>query len=145
MANMIKTTSYENTKNILLAPKLAYAIPIKLLVDGDIFTTIGDRKYILAGTPVSGVKQILSSKTYYGYADEGALGVVLYDVDVTDYEDVDYANCTLLISGIVDVSKLHPSVVNSIKSNYAGYKADGNPCFPHITFIDGEYAEVNLS
>lgn len=128
MANMIKTQAYENVKNILLAPKLAYAIPVQV-ANTNVTADANGRKIIKAGTPIGGATSaLLTPNTVLSVVSNNtAQGLLLWDLDVTDGNN----NGTMLVRGVVDSSKIKdfdtvvPTAVRGV--------------LPNITFRNGEY------
>lgn len=113
---MVKKTSYHNTTDILIAPELAFAIPV---VVGNTGVTAGDdgRKVIKAGTPLYASADILMNReTVMATAGGTVYGVARWDIDVTDGD----TNATLLYAGYVDYLKLDTDVqglVDGAKEN----------------------------
>lgn len=97
----IKKTSGVNVKQILANTTMQAAVGC--IVGQDSATTVGSRKIVLAGTPVSGDLTKRETK-FVKHADStaDAVGVVLHDVDVTDGDE----NATLLIFGFVNLNRL---------------------------------------
>ena len=97
----IKKTTGLNVKQILANTVMQASVGC--IVGQDSATTVGGRKIVLAGTPVSG--DLTNRKTkFVKHADStaDAVGVVLHDVDVTDGDD----NATLLIFGFVNLNRM---------------------------------------
>ena len=97
----IKKTTGLNVKQILA--NTAMQASVGCIVGQDSATTVGGRKIVLAGTPVSGDLTNRKAK-FVKHADSSAdaVGVVLHDVDVTDGDD----NATLLIFGFVNLNRM---------------------------------------
>lgn len=97
----IKKTSGVNVKQILANTAMQAAVGC--IVGQDSATTVGSRKIVLAGTPVSG--DLTNRKTkFVKHVDTtaNAVGVVLHDVDVTDGDE----NASLLIFGFVNLNRM---------------------------------------
>lgn len=125
---MVKSTNYTAEKTILIAPELAFAIPVKVTNTGVSADSEG-RKIIKAGTPIGGTTNVLQNRqtalTVTNTADAAAnsQGILLHDVDVTDGQN----NGTILIDGYVDINKLDVEVV-----------ADAQEALTRIVFMKGE-------
>lgn len=125
---MVKSTNYTAEKTILIAPELAFAIPVKVTNTGVSADSEG-RKIIKAGTPIGGTTNVLQNRqtelTVTNTADAAAnsQGILLHDVDVTDGQN----NGTILIDGYVDINKLDVEVV-----------ADAQKALTRIVFMKGE-------
>lgn len=123
----IKETNYSTRKNILLAPALAYAVPV-VVNSTNVTANAQGKKIIPAGTCLGAAKKVLDepNTVLSAVVDNTAQGILLYDVDVTDGS----ANATLLVSGVVDTSKF----------NYATLvPAAAKTVLTHIIFRNGEY------
>lgn len=125
---MVKSTNYTAEKTILIAPELAFAIPVKVTNTGVSADSEG-RKIIKAGTPIGGTTNVLQNRqtelTVTNTADAAAnsQGILLHDVDVTDGQN----NGTILIDGYVDINKLDVEVV-----------AEAQEALTRIVFMKGE-------
>lgn len=111
VANRIVKKSYvNNTKEILIAPELAFSIGC--LVNGTgVTANDAGRKIIKAGTPVGGSTDVLTNRqTVLSQSTTAAQGILLHDVDVTDGD----TNATLVLKGQVDLLKLDASVVTLV-------------------------------
>ena len=105
--NMVKKTSYTTPKSILIAPELAYSIPV---IVGNTGVSAGSdsRKIIKAGTAIGGDTSVLTNRqtvlkvTNDGTNGSKSQGIILHDVDVTDGD----ANATMLVFGFVDLNKI---------------------------------------
>lgn len=107
VANSVKTNSYANEKQILIAPELAFSIGC-LVGNTGVEADANGKKIIKAGTPVGGSTSVLTNRqTVLTKGAENAQGVVLHDVDVTDGD----GRATLVIAGYVDLYKLDADVV----------------------------------
>ncbi|CEQ09746.1 Uncharacterised protein [[Clostridium] sordellii] len=82
----IKVTQYSNSKEIL---KYDHFVSEKVILTQANSTTVGTRKIVKAGTIIPA-------------NNATAKGVVLYDVDVTDGDEIG----ALVIHGFIDKSKL---------------------------------------
>lgn len=96
MARLVKTTKYSNSKEILKVADHYVAIKKTFKKDDTASTTVEGRKIIKAGT-------------VYPKNDATAIGMLLYDVDVTDGD----ADGALLVHGIVDKNKI-PAAINEL-------------------------------
>ena len=117
MAQMIKKQVYgAPVKDVVLAPHLAFAIPVQVSNTGVANNSEG-RKIIPAGTPLGGTTSVLSSRNTVLSVTNGttnganAQGILRYDVDVTEGN----ANATLIIGGYIDESKC-PTIDASVKT-----------------------------
>lgn len=117
VANRIEKKNFvNNTKEILIAPELAFSIGCLVNATGVTADSDG-RKILKAGTPVGGSTDILTNRqtvlskaTTSGEgaaATSNAQGILLHDVDVTDGD----TNATLVLKGQVDLYKLDSDVV----------------------------------
>ena len=102
--NMVKKTSYTTPKSILIAPELAYSIPV---IVGNTGISAGEdgRKIIKAGSAVGGTTSVLTNRQtalQKTTTATEAQGVLLHDLDVTDGD----ANGTMLVFGFVDLNKI---------------------------------------
>ena len=112
VANSVKTKSYSNEKQILIAPELAFTIGC-LVGNSGVDADSNGRKIIKAGTPVGGSTSVLTNRqTVLTKGAENAQGVVLHDVDVTDGD----GRATLVVSGYVDLYKVDSDVASIITS-----------------------------
>lgn len=113
VANKIKSQSYGNRKEILIAPELAFTIGC--VVSGTGIDAVNGRKILKAGTPVGGADVLTNRQAVISKNTEAPVGVVLHDVDVTDGDE----NATLVVKGQVDLLKLEDDVkalVNTAKA-----------------------------
>lgn len=101
MANMIKRESANAQKDILLAPHLAFTIPV--IVGNTGVSAVNGEKIIPAGTPIGGTTSVLDNPNVTLSVANGAnaQGVLLEDVDVTNGN----ANGVMVVCGVVDSSK----------------------------------------
>ena len=105
--NMVKKTSYDTPKSILIAPEKAFSIPV---IVGNTGVSAGSdgRKIIKAGTAVGGDTSVLTNRqtalkvTNDSSNGSKSQGILLHDVDVTDGD----ANATMLVFGFVDLNKI---------------------------------------
>lgn len=112
VANSVKTKSYSNEKQILIAPELAFTIGC-LVGNSGVDADSNGRKIIKAGTPVGGATSVLTNRqTVLTKGADNAQGVVLHDVDVTDGD----GRATLVVSGYVDLYKVDSDVQSIITS-----------------------------
>lgn len=102
MANGIKTYSGAAPVQILLNPDLQFSLGV--VVSNATSVTVGDRKIVKAGTPISGDLNARTTAFTVSVAGTATTcqGVLLHDVDVTDGA----ANGTLLIFGFVNTNRL---------------------------------------
>ena len=106
MAQMVSKETYNVSKDILLAPHLAFTISAIVGSTG-VTNNAEGRKVIPAGTPVGGTTSVLATRstvlqvTNTSQNGANAQGVVLHDVDVTNGN----ANAQVVIRGVVDSSK----------------------------------------
>ena len=114
VANKIKSQSYGNRKEILIAPELAFSIGC--VVSGTGIEAVNGRKIIKAGTPIYGdIEARNTAFTISGVENAKPAGILLHDVDVTDGDE----NATLVLKGQVDLLKLDEDVkalVNTAKA-----------------------------
>lgn len=113
VANKIKSQSYGNRKEILIAPELAFSIGC--IVSGAGIDAVNGRKILKAGTPVGGADVLTNRQAVISKNTEAPVGIVLHDVDVTDGDE----NATLVLKGQVDLLKLDEDVkalVNTAKA-----------------------------
>ena len=124
MAQMVKKTSYETEKNILINPNVAFTWDVEVSNDGVEADKEG-RKVIKAGTPIGGEQDALKTKnavlksTNTAELGANAQGILLHDIDVTDGN----ANTVMVVAGVVDTSKC-PSIDTTVD-------------LPHIIFVNG--------
>ena len=106
MAQMVSKETYNVSKDILLAPHLAFTISAIVGSTG-VTNNAEGRKVIPAGTPVGGTTSVLATRstvlqvTNTSSNGANAQGVVLHDVDVTNGN----TNAQVVIRGVVDSSK----------------------------------------
>ena len=106
MAQMVSKETYNVSKDILLAPHLAFTISAIVGSTG-VTNNAEGRKIIPAGTPVGGTTSVLATRstvlqvTNTNSNGANAQGVVLHDVDVTNGN----TNAQVVIRGVVDSSK----------------------------------------
>lgn len=125
VANSVKGKSYDNEKQILVAPELAFTIGC-LVGNTGVAANAEGKKIIKAGTPVGGSVDVLTNRqTVLTKGAENAQGVVMHDVDVTDGD----GRATLVVSGYVDLYKLDSDVVTVVNS--------AKSTLTKITFLNG--------
>ena len=106
MAQMVSKETYNVSKDILLAPHLAFTISAIVGSTG-VTNNAEGRKVIPAGTPVGGATSVLATRstvlqvTNTSQNGANAQGVLLHDVDVTNGN----TNAQVVIRGVVDSSK----------------------------------------
>lgn len=106
MAQMISKETYNVSKDILLAPHLAFTISA-IVGNTGVSNNAEGRKVIPAGTPVGGTTSVLTTRstvlqvTNTNSNGANAQGVLLHDVDVTNGN----TNAQVVIRGVVDSSK----------------------------------------
>ena len=127
MAQIVKKQNYgAPVKDVVLAPHLAFAIPVQVSNTG-VSNNAEGRKVIPAGTPLGGLTSVLSNRNAVLQVSNSssnganAQGVLRYDVDVTEGT----ANATLIIGGYIDESKC-PTIDATVKT-----------ALTKITFING--------
>jgi hypothetical protein len=125
MSNLVKTTSYGTEKTILIAPELAFTIPVQVTNTG-ITADADGKKIIKAGTPIGGSTNVLENRNTVLVVANGstAQGVILHDVDVTAGQE----NATMVVAGYVDLNKI--AVANQPV-------ADAKAALTKITFMKG--------
>ena len=104
---MIKTESFTNTKNILIAPENAITLPA--IIGGSAGATIK------AGTPLFGdltARQTAFVKETTASSASNANVVLLHDVVLGSGKTE--GNGTIIVSGLVDLLKLDTDVVSMI-------------------------------
>lgn len=109
----IKKETLVNTHQILFNVQNQMSVGIKLDKNSSAAQTVGTRKIVKAGTPLSG--NLKARGTAFVEAVDStnpAVGVLLHDVDVTDAE----ANGTLLIWGFVNMDRLESDISALITS-----------------------------
>lgn len=125
---MLKTETFTNTNDFLIAPEVAVAIPV-ILANAGVTANAEGKKIIKAGTPLYASANVLMNRQTPVHitkaTGESVYGVARHDVDVTDGN----TNDTLLIFGFVDYLKLDESVQTlvSAETGLAG----------KVTFIKG--------
>lgn len=125
--NEVKTATYGNEKQILIAPEVAVEIGC-LVTNTGIDADAEGRKILKAGTPVGGGTNVLMNRQTVLTKQTGAnaQGVVLHDVDVTAGQ----ANATLVIEGVIDYEKVDEDVQALYTSTVLG-------AMPKITIMKG--------
>jgi len=105
-------------KNILVDEKNSTAVSIKISNTGVSADSDG-KKIVKAGTPVYGSLTARETAfTISGSAGAKPVGVILHDVDVTSGTK----NSQIVISGIIDVSKVETAVATALTSAVADLK-----------------------
>lgn len=108
----IKETDYTNETDILIAPELAFAIPV-IVTNASVTEGDDGRKVIKAGTPLYGSANVFLNRqtklTTVSTANT-VYGVARWDIDVTDGD----TNATLLVAGYVDYLKLDSTVQTAV-------------------------------
>lgn len=109
--NSIKTKSFGNDKQILVAPELAFTMGC-IVKDqkGTIEPNAEGRTILPAGIPVGGADLIANRQAVLTVNSEEPQGVLLHDVDVTDGQ----ANATLVLQGIIDLEKVEEPAKNML-------------------------------
>lgn len=114
----IKTTEYSNETDILIAPELAFAIPV-IVTNASVTADSEGKKIIKAGTPLYAstdifmnrqTKMTTVSTSNTDSTSNTAYGVARWDIDVTDGD----TNATLLVAGYVDYLKLDSTVQTAV-------------------------------
>lgn len=125
--SMVTKKSYTNDyKDVLLNKDLAHEIGVQVSNTG-VSNNAEGRKIIPAGTPLGGsVDPLITRNTVLSVTNSSsnganAKGILRYPVDVTNGN----ATATLIVAGVVDVSKC-PSIDNTVKT-----------ALTHIIFQDG--------
>ena len=114
----IKETDYTNETDILIAPELAFAIPV-IVTNASVTADSEGKKIIKAGTPLYASADVFMNRetkmTTVSTANT-VYGIARWDIDVTDGD----TNATLLVAGYVDYLKLDSTVqtaVDTAKTN----------------------------
>ena len=105
MANMIEKNEYGVRKTILIAPELAFAIPVQVGNTGIDADEKTGKKIIKAGTAIGGSTSVFGKRDEVlnkTTAAEEAQGILLHDVDVTAGAN----NGSMLVAGYVDTDKI---------------------------------------
>lgn len=125
--NEVKTATYGNEKQILIAPEVAVEIGC-LVTNTGIDADAEGKKILKAGTPVGGSTNVLMNRQTVLTKQTGAnaQGVLLHDVDVTAGQ----ANATLVIEGVIDYEKVDEDV-------QALYTGTVTGAMPKITIMKG--------
>lgn len=122
---MFKTETFRNEKNILIAPELAFAIPV-IVGNAGVDANEEGKKIIKAGTPLYATADVfMNRQTVLSVSGTKAYGVARHDIDVTNGN----ANDTLLVAGYVDYLKLDEDVQTLVDSASAN--------LPRILFMKG--------
>lgn len=111
----ITRTNGMNTNQILL--NVQHQVSLSVVVSKDIeesaVVTINGKKYVKAGTPLSGNLDARTTPFVLGKATATPVGVLLEDVEITTGN----ANGTLLIFGFVNTNRLANSVKTLLTSD----------------------------
>ncbi len=126
MANMVKTETYGNRKNIMLSDISTVAFGVQVGNAG-ITADANGRKIIYAGTPLKGDIEKRDTAFVVSSDGTGLKGILLHDVDVTEGD----ANGSLVIFGFVDLNKLDAKAMTYVTAA-AKTTLDGK-----ITFLKG--------
>lgn len=113
----IKETDYTNETDILIAPELAFAIPV-IVTNASVTEGDDGRKVIKAGTPLYGSANVFlnrQTKLTTVSTSNTVYGVARWDIDVTDGD----TNATLLVAGYVDYDKLDTTVQTAVTTAQA--------------------------
>jgi hypothetical protein len=122
---MFKKETLTNENDILIAPELAYGLPV-IVGNAGVVANEDGKKIIKAGTPLyAEADPKMERQTVMAVSGTNAYGVARHDIDVTDGN----ANDTLLIAGYVDYLKLDATVQSAVD----GAKSK----LTNITFIKG--------
>lgn len=128
MAQMVEKNTYTNDyKDCLLAPHISFEIGVQVSNTGVSANPEG-RKIIPAGTPIGGATSALTTRnTVLQVTNSSSLGaktqgILRYPVDVTGGN----ANATMIIRGVVDVSKC-PTLDSTVAA-----------AIPNIQFVKGD-------
>lgn len=108
----IKTTDYTNETDILIAPELAFAIPV-IVTNASVTADSEGRKIIKAGTPLYASANVFlnrQTKMTTVSTSSTVYGVARWDIDVTDGD----TNATMLVAGYVDYLKLDSTVQTAV-------------------------------
>lgn len=108
----IKETDYTNETDILIAPELAFAIPV-IVTNASVTADSEGKKIIKAGTPLYASADVFMNRetkmTTVSTANT-VYGIARWDIDVTDGD----TNATLLVAGYVDYLKLDSTVQTAV-------------------------------
>lgn len=108
----IKTIDYTNETDILIAPELAFAIPV-IVTNASVTADSEGRKIIKAGTPLYASANVFlnrQTKMTTVSTSNTVYGVARWDFDVTDGD----TNATMLVAGYVDYLKLDSTVQTAV-------------------------------
>lgn len=124
---MITRENFGVKKNILIAPELAFTIPVQ--VDRTGITPVNGQYLLQAGTPLYATTDLWIDRQTELTVDAGVsntlVGVALYDKTLKQKIN----NTTLLVDGYVDLLKLDDNIkaaVDAVKAN-----------LPRILFMAG--------
>ena len=125
--NKVKTETFGNDKQILIAPEVAVEIGC-IVTNTGVDANANGKKILKAGTPVGGATSVLMNRQTVLTKQNGAnaQGILLHDVDVTAGEE----NATLVIEGVIDYEKVDADV-------QALYTAAALGAMPKITIMKG--------
>lgn len=104
----ITKESATTSKNILFCTE--GAISVGVVVSDDDAVTEGSRKFVKAGTPLTG--SLEARTTAFTKGSTNAVGILLHDVEVTKGD----ANGTLLIAGYVNPERIDTTTAALITS-----------------------------
>jgi hypothetical protein len=127
---LVKTITATTPKTILVAPELAFALPV-IVANTGVDADANGKKIIKAGTPIGGDTNVLQNRqtalvvTNTAEAGANSQGILLHDVDVTDGN----ANGTILIAGYVNINRIAESAVPV---------AEAQAALSRIVFMKGE-------
>lgn len=109
----MKTQTFTNETDILIAPELAFAIPC-IVSNTGVSANDEGKKIIKAGTPITFSSNVFTNRQTKGTAylatassaGPAVYGYARWDIDVTDGD----TNATLLVDGYVDLLKLDSAI-----------------------------------
>lgn len=114
----IHKTSMSSPKQILFNVQNQMSVSVKLAKDFAGAVVVNGRKIVKAGTPLTG--DLTNRANSFTAAANTAVGVLLHDVDVTDYD----ANGSLLIWGFVNLDRVDTDVkallTSGVQTSLAG-------------------------
>ncbi len=132
---LVKTQSYGNENDILVAPELAFTFPVIVSNTGVSANSEG-KKIIKAGSPLYETADVLMNRQTVLTATAGenakVAGVARWDIDVTDGN----TNATVIYSGYVDFLKLESDVQTAVTTALSAGGYEPTKGF-RITFIKG--------
>lgn len=114
----IHKTSMSSPKQILFNVQNQMSVSVKLAKNFAGAVVVNGRKIVKAGTPLTG--DLTNRANPFTAAADTAVGVLLHDVDVTDYD----ANGSLLIWGFVNLDRVDTDVkallTSGVQTSLAG-------------------------